>query len=195
MRMKRLYHSVRLLMCRTPKKRADYLKKHHVLGGIGENCKWGPWLVPLYPELIILHDNVHVHKTAHIVTHDLLNRFLATRDPEGDYGFKERLGCVELMDNVYISMNVTVMPNVRIGKDCIISTGSVVTSDIPENSLASGNPAKPYGRFDMFAALRKMGKSQTIAFKNQEIPQDVVEAEWEKFHSRRNQQGKRGDSK
>ncbi len=184
MRAARLYHSIRLLLCRRPKKRAEYLKKHHILGGIGENCKWGPWLIPLYPELIILHDNVHVHKTARIVTHDMLNRFLKQRDPDGDYGYSEKLGCVELMDNVYISMNVTVMPNVRIGKDCIISAGSVVTSDIPENSLAAGNPAKVTGRFDLFVALRKMGRGQTSNFRNQEIPQELAEAEWEKFYRR-----------
>mgnify|MGYP002621496496 CR=1 FL=1 len=184
MRLKRLYHSLRLLLIHGGVKRAAYLKKHHILGGIGENCSWGPWLVPLYPEMIVLHNNVRVHKSVRILTHDMLNGFLSIRDPETDYGHRERLGCVEIMDNVYLSMNVTVMPNVRIGKDCIISAGSVVTSDIPENSLASGNPAKPTGRFDMFVALRKMGRAQTVKFKNQEIPMEVVAAEWEKFRKR-----------
>lgn len=186
MRAQRLYHSVRLLLLRKATARAAYIKKHELLGGIGENCSWGPWLLPLYPELIVIHDNVHVHKTAKIVTHDFLNRFLNMRDPSTSYGNSEKVGCVELMDNVYISMNVTVMPNVRIGKDCIISAGSVVTSDIPENSLASGNPAQVTGRFDHFAALRKMGRGQTVAFKNQEIPRELVQTEWERFHKRRN---------
>ena len=185
MRAERLYHSVRLLLLRNPVKKAEYLKKHHILGGIGENCSWGPWLLPLYPELISLGSNVHVHKTAKIVTHDFLNRFLSMRDPGVDYGFKEKVGCVEIMDNVYISMFVTVMPNVRIGRDCIISAGSVVTSDIPENSLVSGNPAAVTGRFDMFAVLRKMGKAQTTPFENQSIPKELAEAEWERFHRRR----------
>ena len=184
MRLKRLYHSIRLLLLRRATSRAKYLKDHDILGGIGENCSWGPWLVPLYPELIILHDNVHVHQTARIVTHDFLNRFLSLRDPAGDYGHKEKLGCVELMDNVYISMNVIIMPNVRIGKNCIISSGSVVTSDIPDNSIASGNPAQVKGRFDLFAALRKMGRAQTTAFQNQNIPSELVKKEWEIFHRR-----------
>lgn len=185
MKAKRMYHSIRLLLLRRPKKRAEYLRKHHLLGGIGENCKWGPWLLPLYPELIILHDNVHVHKTAHLVTHDMLNSFLSLCKPGEDFGHRERLGCIELMDNVYISMNVTVMPNVRVEKNCIITSGSVVTSDIPENSMASGNPAKPVGRFDVFMGMRKMGKGQTTPFKNQEIPPEVVKTEWERFRKRR----------
>ncbi len=185
MRAERMYHSVRLLICRTPKKRAEYLKKHDILGSIGENCKWGPWLLPLYPKLIRLGNNVHVHKTAKIVTHDMLNKFLKTRQPEADFGFGERLGCVEMQDNVYIAMNVTVMPDVRIGRDCIITAGSVVSSDIPENSMASGNPAKPVGKFDMFAALRRMSKSQRVEFKNQELDDKIALAEWERFLRRR----------
>ena len=185
MKSDRLYHSLRLLLCRTPAKRAAYLKKHDILGSIGDDCRWGPWLVPLYPKLIRLGNNVHVHKTARIVTHDMLNRFLKLRNPNDDFGFREKLGCVELMDNVYISMNVTIMPDVRINKDCVITAGSVVTSDIPENSFASGNPAKPTGRFDMFMALRKMSRGQRVEFKNQELGDDLAAAEWERFLKRR----------
>ena len=185
MRFNRMYHSVRLLLLRRPQKRAEYLKKHHILGAIGENCKWGPWLVPLYPELIRLGNNVHVHKTAKIVTHDMLNNFLRVRNPEMDFGHKERLGCVELQDNVYIAMGSTVMPDVRINKDSIITAGSVVTSDIPENSVASGNPAKVVGRFDMFVAFRRMGKSQNVPFRNQELPKELAEDKWKKFENKR----------
>ena len=184
MKIDRLYHSVRLFLCRNPRKRARYLKEHDLLGGIGEDCFWGPWLLPLYPKLIVLHNNVHVHRSAHLVPHDMLNRFLKMCDPNADFGHKEKIGCIELMDNVYLSMNVTVMPNVRINSNCIISAGSVVTSDIPENSIASGSPAKPTGRFDMFMALRKIGKSQTVEFKNQELPDELAQAEWERFLKR-----------
>ena len=184
MKADRLYHSIRLMLCRTARKRAEYLKKHDVLGAIGENCVWGPRLLPLYPKMIRLHNNVRVHPTAKLVPHDMLNGFLSNCDPNSDFGYREKLGCIELMDNVYISMNVTIMPNVRINKNCIISAGSVVTSDIPKNSIASGIPAKPTGRFDMFMALRKMGKGQTVKFKNQELPDEIVQAEWDRFLKR-----------
>ena len=184
MRAARLYHSLRLLMCRTARKRAEYIKKHDLFDSIGENCVWGPWLLPLHAKLIRLHDNVVVHKTAQLVPHDLMNNFLKNCDPTADFGYREKLGCIELMDNVYISMHVTVMPNVRINRNCIISAGSVVTSDIPENSIASGIPAKPTGRFDMFMALRKMGKNQTVAFKRQQLPQELAKKEWERFERR-----------
>ena len=185
MQIKRLYHSARLLLCRKPKKRAAYLKKHKLLGEIGENCKWGPWLLPVYSELIRLHDNVHVHKTARLVPHDMLNNFLSTAYPDTDFGCREKIGCIELMDNVYISMNVVIMPNVRINENCIISAGSVVTSDIPANSLAAGIPAKPTGRFDMFAALRKMSKNQSPNFKHLELTEEQIRTEWDKFEKKR----------
>jgi acetyltransferase-like isoleucine patch superfamily enzyme len=164
-----------------------YLKKHNLFAGIGDNCSWGPWLLPLYPKLIRLHNNVRVHKTAQLITHDVLNRFLSKVDPTIDYGHYEKLGCIELGNNVYISMNVSIMPNVRINDNCIISAGSVVTSDIPKNSIASGIPAKPIGRFDVFMALRRMGSAQTMKFKNQELPDELAEDEWCRFYNRRDE--------
>ena len=185
MRAERMYHSVRLLMMRSARKRAEYLKKHDILGGIGENCIWGPWLLPLYPKLIKLHNNVTVHKTAKIVTHDVINGFLKRAKPDADFGYTERLGCVELCDNVYISMNSVIMADVRINKNCIISSGSVVSSDIPENSIASGNPAKPVGRFDVYMAFRRMSKAQNVAFKNQELDDAIAAEQWVKFDKKR----------
>ncbi len=184
MRAARLYHSIRLLLCRSARKRADYIRKHNLFDHMGENVKWGPWLLPLHAKLIRVHDNVVVHKSAHLSPHDMINNFLKGCDPDADFGYREKLGCIELMDNVYISMNVIIMPNVRINRNCIISAGSVVASDIPENSIASGIPAKPTGRFDMFMALRKMSKNQTVAFKKQQMPPEVAAAEWERFDQR-----------
>ncbi len=185
MRAERMYHSVRLLLMRSAKKRTQYVKEHDILGSIGENCVWGPWLVPLYPKLIKIHDNVRVHKTAKIVTHDVINGFLKNVKPDCDFGAQERLGCVELMDNVYVGMNCVIMPDVRINQNCIISAGSVVSSDIPENSVASGNPAKVVGRFDVYMAFRRMSKRQNVEFKNQELPDELAEDQWVKFEQKR----------
>ena len=45
-------------------------------------------------------------------------------------------------NNVWIGGNVVVVPGVTIGDNCVIGAGSVVTKDIPANSLAVGNPCK-----------------------------------------------------
>ncbi len=48
---------------------------------------------------------------------------------------------ITIEDNVWIAGNVVVMPGVTIGNGAVIGAGSVVTSDIPANQLAVGNPA------------------------------------------------------
>lgn len=45
-------------------------------------------------------------------------------------------------DNVWIGAGVSVLPGVTIGNNCVIGAGSVVTRDIPDNSLAVGNPCR-----------------------------------------------------
>lgn len=181
---KRLYHSIRLMFIRSESKKAEYLKRNKILGGVGENCRWGPWLIPLYPELIILHDNVLVHKTAHLTVHDMMNNFLKRCVKNVDFGSIEVLGPIEICNNVYICMNSIIMPNVKIGNNCIISAGSVVTDDVPDNSIVAGNPAKVVGRFDAFVALRRMTASKNRKFRNQHLPKDVADYVWEQFKNK-----------
>lgn len=49
---------------------------------------------------------------------------------------------VKIEDNVWIGGGVIILPGVTIGKNSVIGAGSVVTSSIPENSVAFGNPCK-----------------------------------------------------
>lgn len=44
-----------------------------------------------------------------------------------------------------IGGNVTLLPGVTIGRNCLIGGGSSVTRDIPDHSVAAGNPAKVLG--------------------------------------------------
>ena len=48
---------------------------------------------------------------------------------------------IKVGDNCWFGANVSVMPGVTIGNGCVIAAGSVVTKDLPDNSLAAGVPA------------------------------------------------------
>ena len=49
---------------------------------------------------------------------------------------------ITIGDNCWLGGGVIVCPGVRIGNGAIIGAGSVVTRDIPANSVAVGNPAR-----------------------------------------------------
>jgi acetyltransferase-like isoleucine patch superfamily enzyme len=55
---------------------------------------------------------------------------------------------VVINDNVWIGESVSVLPGVTIGLNSIIGANSVVTKDIPDNSIAVGNPARVIKRFN-----------------------------------------------
>jgi acetyltransferase-like isoleucine patch superfamily enzyme len=44
--------------------------------------------------------------------------------------------------NVWIAAGVTIIGGVTVGENSVVAAGSVVTHDVPPNSLAGGNPAR-----------------------------------------------------
>jgi maltose O-acetyltransferase len=61
-----------------------------------------------------------------------------------------RVGKVTIGDEVFVGYGTIILPNVRIGSRVVVGAGSVVTRDIPDNSVAAGNPAKVIGTYDDF---------------------------------------------
>jgi len=51
-------------------------------------------------------------------------------------------GPVSIGDGSWLGINVSVLPNVRIGKGCVIGAHSVVTENIPDYHIAVGIPAR-----------------------------------------------------
>ena len=49
---------------------------------------------------------------------------------------------IRIGDNVWVGAGVIVLPGCRIGNNSVIAAGSVVCSDIPDNCMAAGVPAK-----------------------------------------------------
>lgn len=49
---------------------------------------------------------------------------------------------IRIGDNVWVGAGAIVLPGCRIGNNSVIAAGSVVCSDIPDNCMAAGVPAK-----------------------------------------------------
>ncbi|RXZ02747.1 acetyltransferase [Fictibacillus sp. S7] len=58
---------------------------------------------------------------------------------------KSRIGKIKIGNRVFIGWGSIVLPNVTIGDDVIVAAGSVVSKDIPSNSVVAGVPAKIIG--------------------------------------------------
>ncbi len=98
---------------------------------IGDNCTF------LEHFTLLSHDAVR--KVFRNVYHD----FLASSGP------------VKIGNNVYFARNCTVLKGVTIGDNCIIGFGSLVTRDIPANSVAVGCPARVICSIEDYYEKRK----------------------------------------
>ncbi|MEK2456476.1 DapH/DapD/GlmU-related protein [Tetragenococcus halophilus] len=47
-----------------------------------------------------------------------------------------------LKEKTWIGSNATILPGVTVGENSVVAAGSVVTKDVPANTIVGGNPAK-----------------------------------------------------
>lgn len=96
------------------------------------------------PYLITLHDNVRLSSNVSMITHDGSVHTIVS-NPKYTGRAVHIYGRIEIDDNTFIGTNVTILPNVYIGKNCIVGAGALVTHSIPDNSVVAGIPAKVIG--------------------------------------------------
>lgn len=60
-----------------------------------------------------------------------------------DYSFKYKNGPITIEDEAWVGAQSFVAPNVTIHRQCVVTAGSIVTTDLPELMVCSGNPCKP----------------------------------------------------
>lgn len=111
----------------------------------GKNCYANFNLVILDCAKVEIGDDVFFGPNCAIVTplHPLLNEQRKQKvKSDGTLYTTEYAKQIKIGSGTWLASNVTVCGGVSIGENCVIGAGSVVTRDIPPNSLAAGVPCK-----------------------------------------------------
>lgn len=185
MTKERLWHTFRLWTMIKSTDRVSYLRKKKVFGHIGNNVTIMDRKVPLYANLIRIHDNVRIASNVTFVTHDVTHSMLNTM--EGSSSHQETVGCIEIMDNVFIGTNVTILSNVRIGSNVIVAAGAVVTKDVPDNSVVGGVPAKVICTMNTYLQNRKESYPEYLKPRKQTVSPELEKWCWDAFEQERKQ--------
>lgn len=130
-----------------------YLRKKGIT--IGEGCvfrrPFGVTIDTQRPTLISIGDNVDMNHNFSIYTHDYGSGVF--RHVFSD--IVNSSGAVKIGNNVYFGTDCTILKGVTIGDNCIIGAGSIVSRNIPSNSVAVGNPCKVICSLEEYFKKRK----------------------------------------
>jgi len=88
-----------------------------------------------YPDYIYIEDNASIAAECSIIAHSNPYSHFQNVTPA-------RVDPVIIKRGAWIGIRSLILPGVTIGENAIISGGSVIDSDVPSCSAASGNPAK-----------------------------------------------------
>jgi acetyltransferase-like isoleucine patch superfamily enzyme len=129
---------------------AEVLKARGDFYSIGDDCSIDPHALLEDRPYIRIGNNVRM-ATCALLGHDgsvnMINRAFGLR--------LDNVGKIDIRDNVYIGYGAIILPGVTIGPNAIVSSGSVVRSNVREGDVVAGVPAKRVGRLDMSVSILK----------------------------------------
>lgn len=109
---------------------------------------------PSHCFLITIGDNCTICPNVRLIAHDASTKKIL--------GYT-KIGKIDIKENCFIGDSVIVLPNVTIGPNSIVGAGSVVTKDIPSNTIAAGNPAKVITSVDDYIKkIKSISKDKKI---------------------------------
>lgn len=153
MDFKRLWRTVRIFTIFSGKKRTEYIRRSKIFACFGENSTMSSRIIPLYPELISIGNNVRLAAKVSLIPHDMIHAMLNHWDIEGVY--REYVGCIKIDNNVFVGANTTILADVHIESNIIIGAGSLVNRDLKGGNVYAGIPVKKICTFNDFVEKRK----------------------------------------
>lgn len=109
----------------------------------GKNIHVGDYFLANYNVTILDGAAVTMGDHVWIGPNTLISCFNHPLTPKGRREHLAIVKPVSIGNDVWIGGNCTILPGVTIGNNVVIAAGAVVTTDIPDNTLAGGVPAKP----------------------------------------------------
>lgn len=179
----RYLHMLRLYTIRSSMKRAEYMKKHGIFHSVGESVMITSRKIPLYARLISIGNNVWIASGVEFITHDVTHYMLNGR--KDGHKYQEKIGCIEIGNNVFIGADVKILYDVKIGDNVIIAAGAVVNKDVPSNSVVGGVPARVISLLDDYLEKRRVFSVEYPANNaKQEISLECEEDMWVRFNKK-----------
>jgi acetyltransferase-like isoleucine patch superfamily enzyme len=97
------------------------------------------------PYLISIGDNVTITQDVTFINHDGGVALLRNKYPGIDL-----IKPITVGNNVFIGARTTILPGVNIGNSVIVGAGSLVTKDVPDNTVIGGVPARVLKSLDEY---------------------------------------------
>lgn len=116
----------------------------------GENCKIGDRVhivaskSVLFGNDCLLASNIFITDTSHGIYSGDFQDTPESFPDERDLFFSK----VTIGNRVWIGENVSILPGVNIEDGAIIGANSVITRDVPKNSIVAGNPGRVIKKFN-----------------------------------------------
>src|SRR6267378_674572 len=100
---------------------------------IGRNVEIGYFVIldNLYPELVVLEDEVTVTARCTILAHDESFSYAQ--------GGREIVAETRIRRRAFVGVHSVVMPGVTLGAGAIVGAGAVVTRDVPDGAIVAGS--------------------------------------------------------
>ena len=153
------------LMHRYNKTEADserYAILQQMLGAVGKDVLiWAPFYCSYGKNtylgdhvfinyMCVILDNNEVRIGNHVMIGPAVQIYTAAHDLQAESRIQggETAKPITIEDNVWIGGGAILLPGITIGKNAVVGAGSVVTRNVPANTVVAGNPARVIREID-----------------------------------------------